>query len=87
MLAILAYYASGSVGQDAKFGVFGDGGRNLVQSISTHLGNPWDKWLTWPNGAIKVSRRRGSLSTDKERALKSSHCGTAYPRSIIVRTV
>ncbi|KAL6880729.1 hypothetical protein J3F83DRAFT_765110 [Trichoderma novae-zelandiae] len=38
-----------------KFWIFGDSGRFLIQSISTHLGAPWARWVIWPNEQLSAT--------------------------------
>lgn len=52
-LVILAYYAV--LLHDARsFWVFGDGGRFLIRSISTHPGKFWEELLAWPNQVLEI---------------------------------
>ncbi|KAJ9143095.1 C6 finger domain-containing protein [Pleurostoma richardsiae] len=55
-LVILAYYAV-LLHDSRDFWVFGNGGRFLLKTISTHLGCYWDEWLVWPNEMINKDRR------------------------------
>ncbi|PTB67776.1 hypothetical protein BBK36DRAFT_1116184 [Trichoderma citrinoviride] len=38
-----------------KFWIFGESGRFLIQSISTHLGTRWARWMIWPNEQLNAT--------------------------------
>ncbi|TFB04736.1 hypothetical protein CCMA1212_003291 [Trichoderma ghanense] len=53
-LVILAFHAV-LLHRLRKFWIFGDSGRFLIQSISTHLGTPWARWMIWPNKQLNAT--------------------------------
>ncbi|KAI0871606.1 hypothetical protein GGS24DRAFT_470868 [Hypoxylon argillaceum] len=55
-LVILAHYAV-LMHLSRDFWVFGDGGRLIVGSISSHLGTFWERWLAWPNDEVNMVQR------------------------------
>ncbi|KAK9244392.1 hypothetical protein V1506DRAFT_567735 [Lipomyces tetrasporus] len=50
-LIVLAYYAV-LLHYSRDLWVIGDGGRYLIQSITSCLGQQWEKWLAWPNSIL-----------------------------------
>ncbi|KAL6871611.1 hypothetical protein HDV57DRAFT_506623 [Trichoderma longibrachiatum] len=37
-----------------KYWIFGNSGRFLIQSISAYLGEPWARWMVWPNEQLNA---------------------------------
>lgn len=50
-LIILAYYAV-LLHHARGFWAVGSGGRCLIQSVTSYLGEHWSRWLEWPNGIL-----------------------------------
>ncbi|KAL7929196.1 hypothetical protein V8C35DRAFT_316118 [Trichoderma chlorosporum] len=61
-LIILSFYAV-LLHRLHYFWIFGNSGRFLIQSISTHLGAPWARWLTWPNEQLNASSSTSGTPT------------------------
>ncbi|PHH52257.1 Sterol uptake control protein 2 [Ceratocystis fimbriata CBS 114723] len=51
-LVILAFYAT-MLHCSRDFWIFADGGQYIIQSITSHLGSHWERWLRWPNAVLR----------------------------------